>query len=269
MGRVGATNQLVGLLDPGSSYPVIGATRDNTFVPTPSDESYVRAYTVARAGREKATRGATGYNRRRVDDFIGSLSRGDRLRELRGGLGTRGTLLGLAAQRQLALDALQTGISRTAMLAVGQNFDTHETNTNQSGSQAFLFDNLSQLINALEARPGAQSGTTLLDDTNVLVVSEMGRTPKLNGAMPVPGKDHWPVTSAMVIGTDIRGGRAYGGTSSTGEGEVVDLDTGEVNGGTQPRSLEPRHLAAGLLAACGVDPADHLPDAEVFRAFLA
>ncbi|MGE0397254.1 MAG: DUF1501 domain-containing protein [Kofleriaceae bacterium] len=269
MGRVGPTNQLVGLLDPASSYPVIGQTRENTFVPTASDESYVRAYTLSRAQREKATRGATGYNRRRVDDFVNSLTRGDRLRELRDGLGSSGTLLGLAQQRQLALDAIETGISRTVMLSVGQSFDTHETNTTQGPAQQFLFDNLTQLVGALEARPGQQSGTTMLDDTIVLVLSEMGRTPRLNSAMPVPGKDHWPVTSAMVIGTDIRGGMAYGGTTATGEGELVDLETGAIGTGATHRSLEPRHLAAGVLAACGVDPQSHLPEAEVFRAFLA
>lgn len=268
MGRVGATNQLVGLLDPSSAYPTIGQTRENTFVPTASDEAYVRAYTVARAQRERATRGATGYNRRRVDDFLGSLDRGDRLRALRDGLGARGTLLGLGAQRGLALDALQTGISRTVMLAVGQNFDTHETNTNQSGSQQFLFDNLIQLVSALEGRPGQQSGTTMLDETVVLVVSEMGRTPKLNNSIPVKGKDHWPVTSAMIIGTDIRGGMAYGGTTSKGEAELIDLDTGAIGTGATHRNLEPRHLAAGVLAACGVDPHAHL-ESEVFRAFLA
>ncbi|MFN0252893.1 MAG: DUF1501 domain-containing protein [Kofleriaceae bacterium] len=268
MGRVGATNQLVGLLDPSSSYPVIGASRESTFVPTPADESYVRAYTVARAERERATRGATGYNRRRVDDFIGSLSRGDRLRELRGGLGARGTLLSLPAQRQLALDAIQTGVSRTVMLSAGGNYDTHETNTNQGSAQQDLFGNLTELVGALEARPGAQSGTTMLDDTIVFVVSEMGRTPRLNDATPVPGKDHWPVTSALVIGAGLRGGMAYGGTTSTGEGELVDLQTGAIGSAAHHRSLEPRHLAAGVLAACGVDPADHLPEAEVFRAFL-
>jgi len=268
MGRVGATNQLVGLLDPASAYPVIGATRANTFVPTPSDESYVRAYTMARAQRERATRGATGFNRRRVDDFVGSLGRGDRLRELRAGLGARGTLLGLPAQRQLALDALQTGISRTVMLSSGQSFDTHEANANQGSMQEFLFLNLIALLDALQARPGHQSGTTMLDDTVVMVVSEMGRTPRLNSAA-LPGKDHWPVTSALVIGTGIRGGMAYGGTTSTGEGELVDLVTGEVGTGPQHRSLEPRHLAAGVLVACGVDPAPHVPEAEVFRAFIA
>ena len=72
MGRVGATNQLVGLLDPSSAYPVIGATRGTTFAPTASDEGYIRAYTEARIERSRATRGATGYNKRRVDDFKSS-----------------------------------------------------------------------------------------------------------------------------------------------------------------------------------------------------
>ena len=51
MGRVGATNQLVALLDPQVAYPVIGARRNDTFVPTPSDEAYIRAYTTARVKR--------------------------------------------------------------------------------------------------------------------------------------------------------------------------------------------------------------------------
>lgn len=268
MGRVGATNQLAALLDPGAAYPVIGATPESTFVPTSSDESYIRAYTVARAERQRATRGATGYNRRRVDDFIGSLARGDRLRELRAGLGAPGTLLGLDAQRQLALDALETGISRTVMISAQQYFDTHEINSSQGPSQQFLFGNLTALVDALAIRPGRQSGTTMLDDTVVLVVSEMGRTPRLNGTTAAAGKDHWPVTSALVIGTGLAGGRVYGGTSSTGEAELLNFTTGATGTGASVRSLEPRHLAAGVLAACGVDPAIHLPEAEVFRAFM-
>lgn len=263
MGRVGATNQLVGLLDPASAYVPDGATAASAFVPTTADEAAVRAYTVARAERERATYGATGYNRRRVDDFLGSLSRGDRLRDLRGGLGTRGTLLTLAAQRQLALDALETGVSRSVMLATAGSFDTHDGNAAQGPSQNELFGDLGQLVAGLEARPGQQTGTTMLDDTVVLAISEMGRTPRLN-TNPLVGKDHWPVTTAMVIGGGIRAG-AYGGTSATGEALLVDLDTGATGAG---RNLEPRHFAAGVLAACGIDPTDQLPGAEVFRAFL-
>lgn len=265
MGRVGATNQLVGLLDPRAAYPVVGGTRESTFVPTASDESYIRAYTVARAERSRATRGATGYNKRRVDDFISSFDRGDRLRALRGNLGERGTLLGLSAQRQVALDALETGVSRTVMLSAGRVYDTHDDNAVQGASQQDLFDNLVSLIAALEARPGQQSGTTLLDDTVVMVASEMGRTPKLNGNAE-PGKDHWPVTSALIVGTGIRGHMAYGATTGAGEAELVDLNTGAIQSNGQ--HIEPRHLAAGVLAACGVDPQSHLPEAEVLRAFL-
>jgi len=269
MGRVGATNQLAALLDPQAAYPVIGATRQSTFVPTSSDESYIRAYTLARAERQRVTHGATGYNRRRVDDFVGSLTRGDRLRELRVGLGAPGTVLGLQAQRQLALDALGTGISRTVMISAQQYFDTHELNSNQGPSQQFLFSNLAELVDSLKGREGRQSGTTMMDDTVVLVVSEMGRTPRLNGTTAAAGKDHWPITSALVIGTDLAGGRVYGGTSSTGEAELVNFTTGATGTGANVRSLEPRHLCAGVLAACGVDPAIHLPEAEVFRAFMS
>jgi uncharacterized protein (DUF1501 family) len=104
----------------------------------------------------------------------------------------------------------------------------------------------------------------MLDDTVIAVISEMGRTPQLNSG---GGKDHWPVTSSMVIGPGIAGGRAYGGTSSTGEAELCDFATGQVS--SSGRSIEPKHFAAGVLAACGVDPADHLPEAEAFDAFVA
>jgi len=90
------------------------------------------------------------------------------------------------------------------MLSAQQFYDTHEINANQGPLQNILFGQITELVDALAGRAGRQSGTTMLDDTVVLVVSEMGRTPQLNG----------------------------------------------------------------ILTACGVDPRDHLPDAEVFRAFV-
>lgn len=262
MGRVGATNQLVGLLDPASAYPVQGLA--SAFSPARIDEPAVRAYTVNRADRERAVRGAKGYNKRRVDDFVASLSRGDRLRALRGGLGTRGTQLDLNGQRQLALDVLATGVSQSIMMSSGVPWDTHDINAEQSASHNYLFGNLTALVDELVLRPGRQSGTTMLDDTVIAVVSEMGRTPKLNSGN---GKDHWPVTSAMVIGGGVAGAKAYGGTTSTGEAELVDLTTGALS--STGRTIEPRHFTAGILSLCGVDPADHMPEAEVFDAFVA
>jgi uncharacterized protein (DUF1501 family) len=264
MGRVGASNQLVGLLDPRAAYVLDGATT-NAFSPNQPDETAIRAYTLARTERERAVRGATGYNKHRIDDFVTSLQRGDALRDLRAGLGTRGTQLDLVAQRSLALDAIQTGVSRTVMLSSQRYWDTHEHNSDQSDSHEFLFANLLALISDLHGRPGAHAGATMLDETVVAVISEMGRTPRLNGATS-PGKDHWPVTSAMVIGGGVASG-VYGGTSSTGEAQLTDFATGHVS--PTGRTIEPRHLVAGLVSLCGVDPAGELPDAEAFDAFVA
>ncbi|HEY5936368.1 MAG TPA: DUF1501 domain-containing protein [Kofleriaceae bacterium] len=268
MGRVGPTNQIVGLLDPTEAYPI-----DNVrgqFVPTPTDEAAIRAYTTARANRERAVRGASGYNKRRIDDFVASLDRGDRLRELGGALGHRGTQLTLAAQNGLALDAIQTGISRSVTLSSRLTWDSHDNNAPiQHASHEALFEGLTALIDDLATRPGAAVGSTMLDETVVAVISEMGRTPKLNKLPGAPdrGKDHWPVTSAMVIGAGIRGGRAFGATTNTGEPVLLDFATGAPSAGG--RTLEANHFVAGLASACGIDPEVHFPEADAFRAFVA
>jgi len=193
MGRVGASNQLAGLLDPRHPYPIDGIT-DLPFSPAKADEDTIRAYTLARANRERAVRGATGYNKARVDDFVTSLARGDQLRNLASELGTRNTAIDLDAQRSLAVNALKSGLSRTVMLSSMQSWDTHENNFHQAASHAFLFDKLTALLDLLRTTSGATAGHTLLDETVVAVISEMGRTPKRN--VPALGKDHWPVTSA-------------------------------------------------------------------------
>lgn len=265
MGRVGATNQLVALLDPAQAYPVAGQ-RARPFVPTSTEDAYVEAYMQARATRDRAVRGATGYNKRQIDDFTSSWMRGNGLRSLGGQLGTRGTLLDLAGQRTLALDALANGVSKTVMLASGLNWDTHEDNASQGGSQNALFGNLMTLVDDLAARSGANAGSTMLDETVIAVVSEMGRTPKLNSSA-LPGKDHWPVTSAMVIGSNVRGDRAWGATSATGEARAIDFATGDPS--DSGLTLEPKHVLAGVLGACGVDASTYLPEAMPFDAYLA
>ena len=54
----------------------------------------------------------------------------------------------------------------------------------------------------------------LLDSTLVCVISEFGRTPKINKDA---GRDHWPkVFSSVLAGGGIKGGMAYGTTDATG-----------------------------------------------------
>jgi uncharacterized protein (DUF1501 family) len=53
----------------------------------------------------------------------------------------------------------------------------------------------------------------LLDSTMVVIASEFGRTPKINGTA---GRDHWPkVFSVVMSGGGIRKGIVYGSSDAT------------------------------------------------------
>src|SRR5262249_60684125 len=78
-------------------------------------------------------------------------------------------------------------------------WDTHVKNF------AILKDwNLPQLDRAFGALMSDLSERGLLDETLIMITSEMGRTPKVNGAA---GRDHW----TYCYGTLLAGGGGEGG----------------------------------------------------------
>ena len=259
-GRAGTSNQLQALVDPTAAY----FPNDGTFVPDfgiqpdQSEDGLVRRYLDASAQRAKKTRGQRGYNKKRIDDFIASLDRSDTLaRFVREGtsLGERGYTVDLTVQIPLAVQALRDGLSHTTMLQSGFSWDTHTNNDAQSGFHDSLFGSLDVLMQQLEDE-------SMLESTTVMVLSEMGRTPKLNGEV---GKDHWPVTSCMLLGAGVRGGTVLGATNDELGARSIDLQTGEVDdSGAQ---LQSANLVAGVLENLGVDPSAYLPGVEAFRGF--
>ena len=255
-GRVGSRNQLVGVLDQGQAYrlPADVAPAGSHFVPGPGDETAMRAFLTARAERERATRGARGYNKRRLDDFQGSLVRGDLLQASADGFGARGRNLNLATQVTLAADVIEQGISRAVQIDTRLGFDTHNNKEQQNDFHNTVFGVLGDLCTDLQGRAGAGAGATLFDETIVVVMSEMSRTPKINGQM---GKDHWPVTSALVIGGGAGNGRVLGGTTNKLEARAIDLATGtSIADGP---SLQTNNLVAGVLSMAGADPEPWMP----------
>lgn len=259
-GRVGSTNQIVTLLDPASAYATDGHVPIAT---TAAEDALLAKYADATVKRLHATRGATGYNKKRVDDFSEAIGRGKKLQAVRAGFGARGRSLTLDSQVDLALDALQQDISQTVMTSTRLGWDTHTDITDQSANHETTYLGLTRLLDGLTSRPGRLAGTKMIDDTTVLVMSEFSRTPKLNAT---GGKDHWPVTSAMVIGAGVKGGRAYGATSTSMEAEAVDFATGRPS--ATGRVVTSTLFASGVLKACGVNPADHLGPTEAFDAFV-
>ena len=82
-----------------------------------------------------------------------------------------------------------------------------------------LDQGFTSLLTDLGARPGSEPGTTLLDETLIVVTSEFGRTPEMN---PVAGRDHYRFAYAtMYAGGGVQGGRVVGRTNEDGS-EVVD-----------------------------------------------
>ena len=170
-----------------------------------------------------------------------------------------------AEQVAAALTALSLGLTRCVSLQGDSpersQWDSHQDNAgNQDRSYEHLFTNLGALLSGLAATPGP-GGAALLDQTTVLVLSEMGRTPVENDS---GGKDHWPYTSALLVGAHVQGGQVVGATDETLIGLPVDPFTGSpADGGAR---ITPASLLGGLLSRFGVDPGPIWPDVEPFAA---
>lgn len=174
----------------------------------------------------------------------------------------------LSNQLSCAVDALAKGVSRCASVVYtgnnGLGWDSHADNdATQSSLFEGLFGGLNQLMHQLNVRVDEQ-GARLLDNTTVVVCSEMGRTAGLNATN---GKDHWPFTSLMVLGAGITGNRVLGGWDAGYQGQRIDLFTGERTDTGQVLSIE--SVGAGLLALAGLDPAEHIMDASPLLGMLS
>ena len=112
----------------------------------------------------------------------------------------------VAGQRLLMARRLVAAGVRFVTLTYG-GWDMHNGITGGFRNQMPALDQaLTTLINDLE-RNG------LLATTMVMVSSEFGRTPKINGTA---GRDHWPkVFSVMLAGGGIKGGLIYGTSNAT------------------------------------------------------
>ncbi len=167
------------------------------------------------------------------------------------------------AASDVAIQALADGLCRVATVGTDFVWDTHGDNAPQALLFEELFSDLSHILAGLESSVTAD-GALLADITDVLVISEMGRTPAFNAT---GGRDHWPFTSALVIGTGIRGGRAIGGYTSGYTGIGVDPASGDLD--PDRPGIDARAFGATLLALGGVDPAEHMTSPEIIEGVLA
>jgi len=105
---------------------------------------------------------------------------------------------------------------------------------------------LPSLDNALASLLDDLSVRGLLDETLVVCLGEMGRTPQANDRF---GRGHWSTLfPAVIAGAGIRGGIVYGGSDKDA---AYPID----------RPTSPEDLAATIYHALGIDHHLQLPDA--------
>lgn len=157
---------------------------------------------------------------------------------------------GRERQVQIAMAAFKSGLGISAQISVG-GFDTHG-NHDQRHSQAM--DNiLKATIFAMEE--AERQG--IADKVVIVMGSEFGRTPTYGDGKPFNannGKDHWPISSMIILGEGIRGDRTFGASSDTHAALTVNPTTGVADeGGVK---VTPAHVHLALRDYFGISDLD-------------
>ena len=262
-GMLGQNNQLLALVD--RSLPLNGPQGSGLTHPlyVPSDQAAgaIEAYLAKRRTSWAEAVGADARSQKIMDDLAIATDRkadilaSEALLKENLSFGAGGSML---QQNATTVALMAAGICHSASISTGTRWDTHDDITLQHPLYESLFEGLNDLVARLKE-------ANLFDDTLIVVLSEMTRTPKLNKD---GGKDHWPVTSAMVIGGSLDGGRTLGGTYLENlDAQKVQLKTGLVDAGASTK-IEHSNFIAGVLHAAGVDSQQFLPDTEVLHGLI-
>jgi len=258
-GRFGASNQIRTLVEPDQTVPGLGVNFP-VHVKDPSLVDSTVSILRARSERLAARHAGSAANDLRLSDYDLSLDRAERFRSQSGSLLEDlvvGQRPGLLTTIYTGIDLLEADMCQSVFISSGSNWDTHNEQANQHDNYEQLFWSLGVLADELQARG-------LYENTTVLVLSEMTRTPKMNAN---DGKDHWPHGTAMAFGGGVKGGRTFGGTNNLMESMAMDLASGELS--DQGMLCRYEHLAAGALSLLGGDSEQWFPGITPFTAWKA
>ncbi len=147
----------------------------------------------------------------------------------------------LIRQAQVSLSCFAAGVTVAASLQTG-GFDTHGNHDSSHTPR------IQQVIEALTWIQDEAERLGIADQLIVLVGSDFGRTPWYNDTA---GKDHWSITSMMMMGPGIRGGRVIGATDE----RLVPIGVNATTLADDPSGIRitPAHLHAALRELGGID----------------
>lgn len=161
--------------------------------------------------------------------------------------------LGQGLQRQVnfALAAYQAGICVSANLSTG-GFDTHGNNDDQQ------FPRLATILNGIDFLMTEAEKRGLGNKVIVMAGSDFGRTPGYNGD---DGKDHWNITSMLLMGAGIPGGKLVGETDERHKAKKIDPNTGKAS--DSGITIKPGHVHQALRKLAGIQESDVLKKAQL------
>lgn len=145
---------------------------------------------------------------------------------------------------QLAVAAYRAGVGATANFAMG-GFDTH---SNHDASHIPRLTAMMAQVDFLFAEAERQG---VADQVVATMTSDFGRTPNYNGGN---GKDHWSITSMLVMGQGVPGRRVVG-MSDMGHNAIA-IDPNTLNEAEDPATgviVEPAHVHRAIRKLTGVE----------------
>lgn len=235
--RTAVASTFSALAYPNSQYPDVAANRSQGYHSAGAYDA-VQAARASRLARLQATQ-----------TLPARAAQMQQLANVRGGEVQLEALLGrlpvtvspgLKGQAEIAAAAFASGVAVSAGLSLG-GFDTHGNHdTDQIEALTELLEGIDHLWAQIELHG-------LQDKVTVLIGSDFGRTPFYNDGA---GKDHWNVTSIMVMGAGIRGNRVIGETDRNFEALKLSPSTLEPHSGGL--IVTPKHIHRALRSALGV-----------------
>ena len=138
---------------------------------------------------------------------------------------------------------VEAGVPMVTLYSMGnRDWDTHGANFST------LKDTLlPPLDHGMTALLEDLDGRGLLDETLVVWMGDMGRTPRINAGA---GRDHWSFCYSIVMaGAGVRGGEVYGSSDRSAAYPSVN-------------PVSPADVAATIFYSLGIDPQAHVTDQQ-------
>ncbi len=147
----------------------------------------------------------------------------------------------LRRQAQVALAAYKAGVCATANLSIG-GFDSHGDHDNRQ------FAAMTRLTEGVDFLWDEAERQGVADRMVVVVGSDFGRTPGYNMG---GGKDHWSITSMMLMGRGITGNRVIGSTDE--RHRPHSIDPGTLSRDDNGIRIAPGHIHRAVRKLAGIE----------------